>query len=425
MAAGLTFCAFFLLIIVQGRRADEETIPESFTGHHLFSVKIDTRQHLKTLLDLRDTLELDVWNDAIKEGRTGLIRVPPESVDGMMEAMQSSGMQYHVRTDDLQRLINEEKVLVASEDHYGAARATFEHLDISKYHSYRIISQALWSFPKSYQFAETSSIGQTHDGEDIVAIKIARNPDRPIVMVDCGIHAREWVTIAACMYLINELLNTSVQDPEVYDVVLRYEWRVIPCLNPDGYEHSRTTNRFWRKNRSVQWTANGTKCYGTDLNRNFDVSFCSAADTPDPCKETFCGKAPFSEPETTAFRDYVGGFRDRIAFYFSIHSFGDLWLIPYGFRVDRPPDYEALMTRAQKGATAIWEMSGVTYKVGPVSSLLYVAPGTAIDWMYVKKGVKMSFTMEISGEKSGFLLNQSAIVETSRELWVGLQAAIS
>ncbi|XP_064486159.1 carboxypeptidase B-like [Ornithodoros turicata] len=421
MATTTTVHVFLLLISYVHAQEDEG--PESFAGHHLFSVKIDTKQHLKTLLELRDVLELDVWNDAIKEGRTGLIRVPPESVDGLMEAMHSSGMQYNIRSDDLQRMINEEKHLLASEERYGTAKLSLQQLDVSRYHSYKTISEALVMYPREYSFVQTTSIGQTHEGEEIMAIQIARAPDKPIVLMDCGIHAREWVTIAACMYIINELLN-NIKDPYVNERSAMYEWRIIPCMNPDGYEYSRTTNRFWRKNRSVQWTSNGTKCYGTDLNRNFDVSFCSAPDTPDPCKETFCGRAPFSEPETTAFRDYVTTFKDRIVFYFSIHSFGDLWLIPYGFRVDKPPDYDSLMTRAKRGVQAIWELSGEAYRIGPVSSVLYIAPGTAIDWMYVKKGVKMSFTLEISGEKSGFLLNQSSIVRTSRDLWTGILAAI-
>ena len=28
-----------------------------------------------------------------------------------------------------------------------------------------------------------------------------------------------------------------------------FEWNIIPLLNPDGYEFSRTTDRMWRKNR--------------------------------------------------------------------------------------------------------------------------------------------------------------------------------
>ena len=42
---------------------------------------------------------------------------------------------------------------------------------------------------------------------------------------------------------------------------------VIPIVNPDGYEYSRTTNRMWRSTRS------GASRCGTDLNRNFPFKF--------------------------------------------------------------------------------------------------------------------------------------------------------
>ena len=31
--------------------------------------------------------------------------------------------------------------------------------------------------------------------------------------------------------------------------VENFEWHIIPLLNPDGYQYSRTTDRLWRKNR--------------------------------------------------------------------------------------------------------------------------------------------------------------------------------
>lgn len=49
------------------------------------------------------TAQLDFWNHALKEGHTGMIRVPPRSVDGMLKAIKSEGMQYNINTDDLQR----------------------------------------------------------------------------------------------------------------------------------------------------------------------------------------------------------------------------------------------------------------------------------------------------------------------------------
>ncbi|XP_065282107.1 carboxypeptidase B-like isoform X1 [Dermacentor albipictus] len=431
MAAAVSTRAALLLAFVcaqlcrGAQGAVDAAIDTTFFGHHLLSVRIDSQAHLKTLLDVKDNLDLDFWSHAIKEGHTGLVRVPPESFNEIVDVMESAGIQYYVNSDNLQSLVNEEKRLIAPDDASATRGETASDLlDYARYYSYKSVTKALLGFAKVHSFLETQVIGQTHDDNDIIAVKVASESDLPVILIDCGVHAREWITISACMYIVNELVSRHQERTSEVSEIFNYEWRVIPCLNPDGYEFSRRSNRMWRKNRSVQYSSNGTKCYGTDLNRNFDVSFCSTPDEADPCKETFCGKAPFSEPESHAFREYVTEFRNRIAFYFSFHAFGDLWLIPYSFRSERPPDYDELMARANRAVAAIQEVSGTLYKAGSISSLLYIAPGTAIDWMYVKKGVRMSFTIEISSEKNGFFLNQSNVIDVPKQAWVGVVAAI-
>lgn len=41
--------------------------------------------------------------------------------------------------------------------------------------------------------------------------------------------------------------------------------RIVPVLNPDGYEFTHTKDRMWRKNRAHH----EGECVGIDLNRNF------------------------------------------------------------------------------------------------------------------------------------------------------------
>ena len=43
------------------------------------------------------------------------------------------------------------------------------------------------------------------------------------------------------------------------------EFHIAPVLNPDGYEHTHTTDRLWRKNKAKN--IDGT--VGVDLNRNW------------------------------------------------------------------------------------------------------------------------------------------------------------
>ena len=59
--------------------------------------------------------------------------------------------------------------------------------------------------------AVTFSLGQTYQGRDMKAIRISNNVassgSKPIIWVDGGIHAREWVSSATVMYIVNSLLG--------------------------------------------------------------------------------------------------------------------------------------------------------------------------------------------------------------------------
>ena len=45
---------------------------------------------------------------------------------------------------------------------------------------------------------------------------------------------------------------------------------IVPIVNPDGYVYSHTTDRYWRKNRQLNFSSSYV---GTDLNRNWDADW--------------------------------------------------------------------------------------------------------------------------------------------------------
>ena len=64
--------------------------------------------------------------------------------------------------------------------------------------------------------------------------------------IDCGIHAREWVSPATCVYTINQLISDfRSNDTKTLAIFAKYEIHIMPLFNPDGYEYSITTTRLW------------------------------------------------------------------------------------------------------------------------------------------------------------------------------------
>ena len=75
-------------------------------------------------------------------------------------------------------------------------------------------------------------------------------PNAPIVWIEAGIHANEWIATPTVTYLINQLVNKC--DRKNRKIVNNLNIHILPMANPDGYEYSRKYDRDWRKNRSLR-----------------------------------------------------------------------------------------------------------------------------------------------------------------------------
>merc|ERR1719454_614454 len=112
----------------------------------------------------------------------------------------------------------------------------------------------------------------------------------PAMVIDFGIHAREWASPAFCLYLIDQLLNGNYSSWSS-----KFHFVIYPVLNPDGYRYTWTGERMWRKNRNQN---NGSNCKGVDLNRNYDAEWMNAGSSSSKCSSVYAGTHAFSEPES-------------------------------------------------------------------------------------------------------------------------------
>lgn len=66
-----------------------------------------------------------------------------------------------------------------------------------------------------------------------------------LVIIEGGIHAREWIAPAFVTYFLNQIVTSQTsEDEELKLIATQYEWIFIPVVNPDGYEYSHTTVSF-------------------------------------------------------------------------------------------------------------------------------------------------------------------------------------
>ncbi|XP_064468671.1 carboxypeptidase A2-like [Ornithodoros turicata] len=265
------------------------------------------------------------------------------------------------------------------------------------------------------------TIGKTAEGNAIRGLKVSSggNSTRPAIWLDGGIHAREWISTATALYLIDTLLSAYGSDDEVTKMVDTFDWYIFPVINADGYKYTWSTHRLWRKNRVRNF---GSLCRGVDPNRNFDARFGLTGSSANPCAENFAGTFPFSEAESRAIRDGIENVKDRLQVYINLHSYGQIVMIPYGYSKGYTSDYKSQYATLEKFVTSIRKRNNAYYRHGTAGQTLYVTAGAALDWVYDRAKVKHSFVVELRDRGLfGFILPREFIIPTAEEMLDGLK----
>ncbi|NNF51148.1 MAG: hypothetical protein HKN59_01800 [Gammaproteobacteria bacterium] len=239
-------------------------------------------------------------------------------------------------------------------------------------------------------------IGQTLSGRDIWAYKLG-DPDavthdgldEPAMLVNGGIHAREWQSPEAVTDLLEYLAQNSRDGGLVQFLSENVNTVLIPVLNVDGFLQTQRhpdramasrlqprDGRMRRKNlrhptrsEPVDETLQTTddNFFGVDLNRNHPEGFMNPArSSANPVSLVQHGPNPQSEPESQALVTAATlGPEDRLRFYIDTHSFTQILFTPMTGNVRR----DAVTTEL---ASRVRAVSANKYAFGPSN------PGTEI-----------------------------------------------
>ena len=278
------------------------------------------------------------------------------------------------------------------------------------------------------------SIGKSVERRDIAALRISDyphgNPKKQVIVL-AGQHGREWISITTALFCIQELLTKFVGgDARVTSILGAYEFIFIPIVNPDGYDYTWTTDRYWRKNRGAKYR---NFVYGVDLDRNWGNHFGylgNVGSSSNPSSETYRGTAAFSESETKAVSQYILGLPDRLLFV-DFQSYGQFILHPYGWTIfsenEQPLQNErALQTAGQQAVAAIRAVKGRVYISETIQQLFY-SSGNAVDWVYDVPlvGWPMAFAVLLSpvvgnGNIAGYSPSAKRIIPVGRDGFAAL-----
>jgi len=359
-------------------------------------------------------LNLDVWShdSVVVVGTLNDIAVSPEN----LELLTSTGIEYTVMIDDLEALITEERLFHANLKNDNNTLKDDEWY--KSYHNFNDIVAYLVGLSQTYPDLTQyyPSIGLTIEKRNIPAIVISSGSPstKKRVFINGGQHAREWVSPTTVMYIAEQLLSST--EDEVKKILESIAFVIVPVVNPDGYSYTWTNNRLWRKNRRP----NAGGSFGVDLNRNWADHWGGDGSSGIPSSDTYRGTAPFSEPETTATKNFLLQFAP-IKGAIDFHSYSQLILRPYGW-TSRPPPNEAEGKLVGDTMRArILAVFGKAYSSIP-SYNLYVTSGSAQDWYYGQAAVPLSFTIELRDTgQYGFQLPANQILPTAQENWAAVK----
>lgn len=375
---------------------------------------------LNSLLHSENNLTLDFWTYPSKPSNPVDIHVPRRKLREFKHILAKRSIPFTVKIRNVQRQIKVEGMRPRSVSFNGAFRSYAQIV-----HEMKRLARLNESLVKVF------SLGKTYENRTMYGIKISSNvssSNKPVVFINCGIHAREWISVSSCVYVARELVLKYSSEESIRLLVDRLEWIIVPVVNVDGYIYTHKEDRLWRKNRRPN--GNSTKCIGTDLNRNFNFRWATVgADYGKPCSDIYPGERPFSEPETHNLATYMYSIRDRIKAYVDFHSYGQLWMSPWGFKKDLPPTYRTMNRNAMiRIVLAIYMTNRTIYGFGPAAVVIYKTSGDATDWVYAVLGVTHSYGVELQPSifsQNGFVLPPSYIEPVGKEVLAGMKTLAS
>lgn len=269
---------------------------------------------------------------------------------------------------------------------------------------------------------------KTLGGRDVVGVEITTdvnaNDGKPVFLNMAIHHAREWPAGESAMEWAVELVKGFKSgDPRITRIVRNSRSIIVPVVNPDGFEASRsagalaqqdggrdesvddtaylvagatTGGEYRRKNCRSPDNSQTAQCVtsaglaepGVDPNRNYGGLWGGpGADAANIASQTYRGPGPFSERETQNVKDLVGS--RQVTTLITNHTTAGLILRAPGIAalgdpVDEDRGYKAL------GDAMAKENGYFSQK----SFELYDTTGTTEDWTYNTAG-GYGFTFEV------------------------------
>lgn len=178
-------------------------------------------------------------------------------------------------------------------------------------YTYQKLVLDIETFKKEYRDIPVFSIGQSHAGHEIIAIKLGSGPRK--IFYNGAHHAMEWLTSKILFTFAKDLADNTFGTAPLMDGTCLY---IVPMVNPDGVQIASDGSK---------WQANAC---GVDLNHNYDAMWQLSKSLEEkngifsPGPTRWGGEFPESEPESRAVANFTR--QNKFDMVMALHSQGEV-----------------------------------------------------------------------------------------------------
>lgn len=379
----------------------------NYQYHSLLELKLEPYQIQEFLLE---NSHIDIWS--VKQDGRVQLRASPQQRKILLETFQD----VKVVVEDLQTVIDEDFQRISKSPSWNSSRLLNEFFDeFRPYHEVEEYVNTLVA--QNPNLLQKFLVGTTFENREIFGVRLSTGGvGKKAVVIGSLVHAREWLATTTTLWALTDFIDGyKAGDSRIVTILSDIDWYFVPVVNVDGYLYSWATDRLWRKNR--RRNSNGS--YGVDLNRNWgpNNTWCTSGSSTLPSSDTYCGTAPFSEPETTYYSKLVDTVQNLKAV-IDMHTYGYLLLRPFQYSYNIPPDPYKTITEQLGSAmeTSINAVNRANFEsIRGVE--LYPHSGGAIDYTYFTHNIP-AYTFELRG--NSFIVPNSDIPLSGEEVFAGL-----
>lgn len=389
-----------------------------FDNFKLVRLNPQAENHLEILKRFQKNSDFDIWNGIGTINETVDVSLSPDDFKKYKPVFNRIQLPYEIINENIQDLIDEQDRSMRTMKRSNSIVGTYARYS-------EIINFMETVEANNADLVSHYSAGSTYEKRDLRVMVIKTASSKKDIWIDCGIHAREYISVVACVYFIDKLItNYRANENVAVNLLENYSFHVLPVTNPDGYEYTFTNMRLWRKNRSPNY---GSSCIGTDVNRNFAYKWMYSGTSNYPCSDIYGGSKAASELETQAVQNAILANKGNWEAFMTLHAFGGYWMPPWAWGSEVPSDYPELEALSKVAVNAIRNVHGEVFKIGtPYMTLNYAASGGSYDWVKAIAGVKYCYALELrpssntADSRYGFMLPVDRAIKAGEETYAGL-----